>query len=145
MNDFKADCTINLHVESRGNPAKQVWVCSITHAKRGRVLLSRKFLGIVSRDEAEMLALRFGIKQALRLLQEKVDVAATFPLESHLKLENSPGRGRTPELKLLREELVSYWGDFRLKRVAKLLPSEAAVLQDNAEKAFQRKRKQEDE
>ena len=105
MTDFKPDCTINLHVELRGKPAKIVWCCSMEQARAGRVILARRFLGLVNREEAELQVLLFGMRQAARFLQEKVEIRASFSAEDHLLKERSGNR--TPqELKPLRAEAV---------------------------------------
>lgn len=143
MTEFRADCTINLHVESRGKPGKLAWVCSVVHGKRGRVVLARRFMGIASREEVELRALLFGLRQGARFLQEKVDVAANFPLEGILAEGKSAGRV-SPELKPMKEEILKAWGGIRLKRVARVAGEEAVFLREEAEKAYQRKHRQDD-
>ena len=125
MTDFHPDCTINLHLELRGKPAKLAWVCSISHPKSGRIVLARRFLGLVSPEEAQLRALLFGLRQTGRLLQEKVEAAATFPLESWLG-EVEPRR-LAPELKPLREEARRLWDGFRYRRIARLEAEERIV------------------
>lgn len=142
MTDFRPDCTINLHVEPRGKPAKIAWSCSLAHAKRGRIVVARRFLGLVSREEAQLRALLFGLRQAARLLQEKVEIAATFPVEEWLA-DESPRR-LAPELKPLREEAARFWMGFRYRRVARMAEPEARPLREEAEKAFRRRNKQDD-
>ncbi len=138
MNEFKADCTINLHVELSGKPAKVAWACSLVHARRGRVVLARKFLGIVPREEAELEVLQFGLRQATRLLQEKVELNATFPLEGKLSAKKSAKL--EPSLKEKKEQLARLWDGFRLKRAARMSGEEAKLLRETAEKTFVTKR-----
>jgi hypothetical protein len=145
MTEFRADCTINVHIEARGNPAKFAWSCSILYGKRGRVVIARGFLGKSGREEAELAALAFGIGQALRLKQEKVDLAGTFALEGILDAEKPSGRGASESVRLKKRELISVWQGFRLRRVATIRPEEANLLREEAGKAFGRKRKMEDE
>lgn len=140
MTDFRPDCTINLHVEARGKPAKVAWVCSITHARRGRLVLARRFLGLVPRGEAELRALLFGLRETQRLLQEKVEVAATFPLDGLLG-EEIRGRRVPAELAPLREDATRLWNAFRLHRCGRLEGGEALALREDGERAFLRNRK----
>ena len=126
MTDFRADCTINLHAELRGKPAKIAWACSLVHSKRGRIVLARRFVGAVTREEAQLRALRFGLRQASRLLQEKVEANATFALEE-LLAEESPRR-LAPELKPLREEVARVWLTFRHRRIGRLEGAEAVAV-----------------
>jgi hypothetical protein len=139
MTEFKADCTINLHLEARGKPAKIAWACSITHPKHGHLVIARKFLGLVEREEAELESLLFGLRQAARFLQEKVEVNATFPLEGKLREPNTSSRAGIPALRPKREDVVKLWNAFRLRRAARMTGPEAELLRKEAELAFQRK------
>jgi hypothetical protein len=136
MADFKPDCTINLHVEARGKPAKLAWSCSVSHARSGRLALARRFIGLSSREETELRALLFGLRQASRLLQEKVEVAATFGLDGRL----DDSRRVPPELKPLRDEAHRLWEGFRYRRIGKLSPAVSRELGEEAEKAYRRRR-----
>ena len=84
MTDFRPECIINLHAEGRSN-SRWAWSCSITREKHGTVVLARKLLGDVSREEAEIAALEYGFAQANRLLQEKVELCSTFAVEGLLE------------------------------------------------------------
>jgi hypothetical protein len=139
MTDFRPDCTINLHCELRGKPAKIAWSCSIVHPKRGRIVVARRFLGLVSREEAQLRALLFGLREAARLLQEKVEATATFPVEEWLG-EEGPRR-LAPELKPLREEAARCWAGFRYRRAGRMSGEEALALRGEAENAFRRRGK----
>ncbi|HEY8280646.1 MAG TPA: hypothetical protein VIH99_13535 [Bdellovibrionota bacterium] len=142
MTEFRPDCIINLHVEARGRPEKLAWACTIVHAKRGVLVAARKFLGLFPRETAETEALLFGLGQAARLLQEKVEVAATFPLDRMLT-DNISGRRIPPGLKLKSEEIAKVWSGFRFKRITDLRGTEAEGLREDAEKAYERKRRRE--
>jgi hypothetical protein len=142
MTDFRPDCIINLHLELQGKPAKVAWSCSIEHSKRGRIVHARRFLGLVSREEAELKALLFGLRQTARLLQEKVVVAATFPVEAYLA--DVPPRRLPPELKGAREEALRFWTGFRLRRIGRVAGDEARQLRDDAEKSFRRRSRNDD-
>lgn len=106
------------------------------HEKHGRLVQARKFIGQPARDEAELTALLFGLKQAARFLQEKVEVRATFPVDDKLPKGNSSSREPEPGLKL---DVAKAWGSFRLRRVARMDPKEAEILRREAEKAFAKK------
>ena len=151
MTDFHADCTINLHVcargEKRGQPALRSWSCSIQHPKHGRLVLASKAMGTVGKEEAERAALLFGLQQASRFLQEKVEVAATFPLEERLskmkearRKEREPVESEDAREVSPKEELARAWGRFRLRRVVRMQDSEAKLLSNEAEQALRRSR-----
>lgn len=138
MTGFKADCTINFHVENRDKAGKLAWSCSIVHYKRGRVVLAGKMAGHVPREEAELEAVLFGLKQTHRLLQEKVDVAANFPLQGILPEKVHPVQKQKKERgkrDLLREDIGKAWGDFRLKRIVRMTNEEAELLRKEAAQA----------
>jgi hypothetical protein len=136
MTDFRPECIINLHVEIRGKPGRISWACSITREKHGRVVLARKLLGEGLREEAELAALEFGFAQANRFQQEKVEVTATFPLESTLE---GSGRKLSPGLKPRREAVLKAWMGFRLRKLGRMEGPEALALREAAEKAFVRR------
>lgn len=143
MQDFNADCTIKVWVEALGKPAKLAWACEI--AVGGRSLVrARKFLGIVPREEAELSACVFGVSQAARLLQEKVELRASFSAEDTWEKRASPGRGRGPDLQSERTKLARLWNGIRLRRVARLTPAEASAIGAEAKKAFRRHKEEED-
>jgi hypothetical protein len=136
MTGFKADCTINLHVESRGKTGKLAWACSIVHHRLGRIILARKYSADLSKEGAEQEALLFGLQQTQRLLQEKVDVSANFPLQGILPEENLPGRGKRGGLKSkLGEDIAKAWTSFRLRRVTRMAADEAEFLRKEAAQA----------
>lgn len=97
-------------------------------------MLARKFLGIVSRDQAEWSALLFGLKQAERLQQEKVQLCSGFNLSL-----DSPGKHRDPEVQLKKAEAEGIWKSFRLSKTGRVDPEEEAFLQREVAKAFSRK------
>jgi hypothetical protein len=136
MTVFKADCTINLHVDSRGKTGKLAWACSIVHHRRGRIVLARKFVGQVPKAEAEQEALLFGLQQTHRLLQEKVDIAANFPLGELLPRENKSGGGKRASVKSIHsEEIAKAWLGFRLRRITPIVAAEAELLRKEAGQA----------
>ncbi|MGZ3695332.1 MAG: hypothetical protein ACXWQO_14535 [Bdellovibrionota bacterium] len=139
ITEFKADCTVNLWLEANGQPAKRAWICSVEIAGK-RLIVARKFLGIVSVEEAEHLALLFGLRRACRLLQEKVDVLANFPVEGITDGAKKPGRRGGPDLQSVREEIAKLWSSIRLKRTGKLKPESATFLAEEAKKIFRRPR-----
>ncbi len=136
MTGFKADCTINLHVENRGKTGKLAWACSIVHHRLGRIVLARKYSADLSKEQAEQEALLFGLQQTQRLLQEKVDVAASFPLQGMLPNENMPGLGKSGSVKSkMREDITKAWNGFRLRRVTRMAADEAELLRKEAAQA----------
>jgi hypothetical protein len=136
MQDFHADCTINLLVTSRGSPAKHVWSCSLTDRNRVPLVLARRFVGIASRDQVEWRALLFGLSQAHRLQQEKVALCADFTVAP-----GQPGKLRDAALQSMKEQVDELWARFRLHKVEKFFPAERDLLRDWAEEAFARKGK----
>ena len=143
MQEFNADCTINLHVEGGGRHGKIVWACEIVAAGK-RVLLARKFLGAVEREEAELAACLFGLQQAHRLLQEKVELSATFPLLGLWEKKNNPGRNRGPDLQWMKTELSAMWDAFRFKRIKNSSGTELRGVAGEAQKVFHRKKNRRD-
>lgn len=139
MNDFNADCTINLLISGQGRPAKLAWACSVTLRDGQRLVLARKFVGIVSREKLEWEAALFGIQQATRLQQEKV--ALSF--DANLSGINQPAgpKLKDPALQVMREEAEFLWAGFRLRKAARLDEKEAAFLKEESEKAFRRPKK----
>jgi len=84
----------------------------------------------------EKEAVLFGLQQTHRLLQEKVDVAANFPLQSILPDENLAGRGKGGGVKSkLSEDIVKAWLGFRLRRVTRMAADEAELLRKEANQA----------
>lgn len=141
---FKADCTINFHVESLDKSGRLAWSCSIVHYKRGRVVVAAKAAGNVAKEEAQLEAILFGLWQTKRLLQEKVDVAASFPLQGILPEAGSAPQKKTKMEKSdktdgksaqLREDIGKAWEGFRLRRIVKMVPGEAEILRKEASQA----------
>ncbi len=131
MTGFKADCTINFYVGSLDKAGRMAWGCSIIHFKRGRVVLAAKKMGNVAKEEAQLEAVLFGLQQTKRLLQEKVDVAANFPLQIFLpETGKAPGNKKKSEgkLALLREDVERAWEGFRLRRIVRLATEESEIL-----------------
>jgi hypothetical protein len=139
MTGFKADCTINLHVENRGKTGRLTWCCSVVHHSRGRIVLARKLADDLSREDAQREAVLFGLQQTQRLLQEKVDIAANFPVEGMLpEGENMPGRGKGGGVKskqAMSEDIAKAWLSFRLRRVTRMAADEAELLRKEAAQA----------
>lgn len=137
MQGFKADCTINIHVDARDKSGRFTWACSVVHYKRGRVVLASRNAGQVPKAEAEREALLFGLAQTHRLLQEKVDLCANFPLQGMLpRQEEKPsGRPGKPGVESKGDELLRAWEGFRLRRIARMEPGEAELLRKEAAKA----------
>lgn len=134
MQDFHADCTINLFLRAQGKPGKYAWVCSLVTRNSVRLVLARRFLGIVSREKAEWQAALFGLEQAARLQQEKIQLCANFSLS----LE--PGsKHRDPEIQSKKAEAEALWATFRLRKMGKLDAGEEEALSAEAMKAFSRK------
>jgi hypothetical protein len=138
MQDFNADCTINLLVLSQGKPGKYVWACSLLTRKSVRLVLARRFMGMVSSEEAEWNAVFFGLSQAARLQQEKVELSATFPLSIGVD-----SKGRRPEIQWKKAEAEHLWSSFRLKKTGKIHAEEERFLREEAMRAFSRKSRNE--
>lgn len=135
MQDFHADCTINLLVQSQGKPGKYAWVCSLVTRNSVRLLTARRFLGMVSREEAELSCALFGLAQTARLQQEKVQICADFSIP----LDAAAGKHRVPEIQLKRAEAVAIWAGFRLKKIGRVSAEENEFLRAEVAKAFSRK------
>jgi hypothetical protein len=138
MQDFHPECTINLLIQAQGRPSKYVWACSILTRNSVRLVFARRFLGMVSREQAEWNALLFGLRQAERLQQEKVQLSSSFSLSL-----GAAGKLRCPELQSLKAQAEGIWNGFRLRKTGKIDPAEEDFLKESAAKAFSRKRKDE--
>lgn len=136
MTNFNPDCTINLHVET-GAKGRVSWACSVVHYKRGRVVLASRNAGSAPKEAAEREAVLFGLRQTHRLLQEKVDVAANFPLKGMLPAqeEKAAGRRAKPAVESEGDELLRAWEGFRLRRISRMEPGEAELLRKEAARA----------
>lgn len=138
MQDFHPDCTINLLVQSQGKPGKYAWVCSLVTRDSVRLLSARRFLGIVNREEAEWACALFGLEQAARLQQEKVQLCADFSL---LLDPAAGGKHRDPSIQSKKAEAGALWASFRLRKLGKISAEEDGFLRQEAMKAFSRKSK----
>lgn len=138
MTDFHPDCTINILVTGQGRPAKLVWVCSLVMRDGTRLVTARKFTGIASREQVEWTATLFGLRQATRLQQEKVQIRSEFSLPG---IHVSPAsRLRDPALQLMREDAERLWTGFRLRKTGRLDEKEAEYLRNEAASGFRRPR-----
>lgn len=140
MQDFHADCTINILLHTQGKPAKYAWICSLTTRNSVRLLWARKFMGHTSREDAEWHATLFGLRQAHRLLQEKVQFSAPFNAPNL-----SAGKHRDPRIQLMKAESEKLWEAFRLKKQAKILAEEEKFLREEIEKVFFQNRRRRNE
>lgn len=138
ISEFRPECTVNLWLEANGQPAKRAWVCAIEVAGK-RIVTARKFLGIVSVEEAEASVLLFGLRRVRRLLQEKVEVRGNFPVEGMLGKAKAVGRRGEPDLQSERAEITSIWESIRLVRGARITPADGALLAEEAKKVFRRR------
>ena len=122
MQEFKPECTINLHVESLGTPPKYIWNCSIRYHV-SRIVVAKGFTGSKIREDAQLEAALFGMRQAMRLKQEKVALACSFP--GILSL--SPKKNLELQSKI--NEMNSLWQGFRLRKTIELEKNERDFLQ----------------
>lgn len=135
MQEFKADCTINLRLDDGGRQGKYSWSCELDIGGK-KIVTAKRFLGAVSRAEAEAGVVLFGLRQAQRLLQEKVELHANFPVEGIAEKKAFTSRGRGPDLQSERNEIAQLWAGFRLKRIG---PAKAVHVNGGKEK-FRRHR-----
>ena len=105
-----------------------------------RLLWARKFMGHTSREDAEWHATLFGLRQAHRLLQEKVQFSAPFNAPNL-----SAGKHRDPRIQLMKAESEKLWEAFRLKKQAKILAEEEKFLREEIEKVFFQNRRRRNE
>jgi hypothetical protein len=89
MQEFRPDCTINLHLESRGRSAKLVWCCGIRDERGNGLVTVSGFAGTAPRETALLRTLRFGLEQALRLRMEKIEIATDIPVEVYLEADRA--------------------------------------------------------
>ena len=136
MANFNPDCTINLHVEV-SSKGRVTWACSVVHFRRGRVVLAGRSAANSTKEEAEREAVLFGLRQTHRLLQEKVEVTANFPLKGMLppQEEKASGRRSKPAVESEGDELLRAWEGFRLRRISRTEPGEAELLRKEAARA----------
>lgn len=136
MANFNPDCTINLHVDVSAK-GRVSWACSIVHYKRGRVVLAIAKVDDKPKEFAEREAVLFGLRQTHRLLQEKVEVTANFPLKGMLppQEEKPSGRRERADLESEGDEILRAWERFRLRRISRTEPGEAELLRKEAAKA----------
>lgn len=121
MQEFKAECTINLYVEPIGGSSKFAWVCSIRYLL-SRLVVGKGYLGHADREEAQIKAALFGLKQAQRLKQEKVAIASSFSDLLQAK------KTRKKELQSDLDEIKYILEGIRLKKLIELAPEELAYL-----------------
>lgn len=125
MQDFHPDCIINILVTARGQPAKFTWACGLFTRERVPLVIATRFLGHVPREEAEAAALLFGLEQAARLQQEKVQLGGDIAFPGI----NAPaGRGRKGTVPLKMREALALWESFRLRKSASLTEADRAAL-----------------
>ena len=137
MQEFKPDCTINLHLESRGKPAKNIWACSIVDRSGRRLVTALRFAGVINREIAILESAKFGMAQAKRLRMEKVQIASDGAIDSMLQLDRVGGI-RFKELQSLLSEVSNYWIEFRLRKVGKISQGEREFLRKEAESLWKR-------
>lgn len=135
MQEFKPECTINLHVESMGTPPKYIWICSVRYLV-SRVVVAKGFTGSKIREDAQLAAALFGMRQALRLKQEKVALACSFPGILSLSAK------KNLELQSKIEEMHSLWAGFRLKKTMVLDKAERDFLQGESGFSGAKKKKE---
>lgn len=139
MQEFKPDCTINLHLESKGKPSKYAWVCSVSSDKQKNIVVARGFLGITSIELAQALALQFALRFAENLRREKVWLCTSFPAEGMLiddkKIKKS---SRPQEARLQLEEVKKIWESIRLKRWKKIEEKDLKFLREEVNASFAR-------
>lgn len=138
MQDFHPDCTINLLVQSQGKPGKFAWACTLVTRNSVRLLVARRFLGVVNREQAEWSCALFGLEQAARLQQEKVQLSADFSLALD---PAAGGKHRDPAIQSKKAEAEALWASFRLRKQGKISAEEDGFLRQEAMKAFSRKSK----
>lgn len=134
MQDFNVECTINLHVEAYGKPAKYIWCCSLC-LPESRIIFVSGFVGRSTKREAEDKAILFGLEQAHRLRQEKVAISASFPLEGR----PFHGEGGRKKLPLSEELFAGLWEAFRLRKTAPMGKEEREFLSKEARKNLRNK------
>lgn len=137
MQEFKPDCIINLHMESRGKPGKYAWSCSLVDRSGRRLVTAVKFAGVVSRDAVLLESARFGLVQAQRLRMEKIEVASDGSIEGFLASERV-GSKRVRELQSLLDDVIRAWSSFRLRKIGSLAGAERDFLHVQAGTAFKR-------
>lgn len=101
-------------------------------------MLAQNNVDEMGKEEAELRVLLYGLQQATRLLQEKVELRASFPLDKLLPKKISPGKelpflpephGDEKEWrKWAKHTVARTWGGFRLRRLGKFSPEEAELL-----------------
>ncbi len=79
----------------------------------------------------------FGLRQTRRLLQEKVDVAASFPLKGLLprQEEKASGHRSSARIESKGDDLIDAWESFRLRRIADMESGEMELLRKTAAQA----------
>lgn len=137
MQEFKPDCTINLHLESRGRPGKNVWACSIVDRSGRRLVTALRFAGAMGREAAMIECANFGMSQAQRLRMEKVELASDGTIDSMLVPERIGGK-RSKELQSILKNVSNMWIMFRLRKVGVISPEERDYLRGQANSLLKR-------
>ena len=139
MQEFKPDCTIILHLESKGKPSKYAWVCSVSTEKQEHMVIARGFLGMIEHELAEAMALQFALRFVENLRREKVELRTSFPAQGMLEEDKkSKKSGRVREARLQLEEVKKIWEGIRLKRWKKIEEKDLRFLRKEAESSFSR-------
>jgi hypothetical protein len=139
MQDFHADCIINILLQAQGKPAKYAWICSLSTRNSVRLVWARKFMGLVNREEAEWAAALFGLEQAQRLQQEKVQFSAGFSAP-----DPRAGKLRDPRIQSMKARAEKIWESFRLKKEGRISAEEETFLRDEVGKVFFQNRRRRD-
>ncbi len=117
--------TLRTDGASLGNPGHAA-IGAVLEDESGRALarISRR-IGVTTNNRAEYLALIAGLKEALRLGAETLDIK----LDSQLIVRQLNGRYRSKELKALHQETAQLLGKFRSCTI-KHVPREQNRLAD---------------
>lgn len=133
MQDFHADCIINVLVKGFGKPSKHSWVAELCTRNSVSIVSAFKFEGMKSFEEAEANAIQWALQQAQSLLQEKIEIKllSDFNFSPY-----KPGKNHNPALSLKRKDILNLWEGFRLKKTSRLHSNEEQVLCQRLEEAF---------
>ena len=138
MNEFKQECTIILAVREKGK--KFSWVGKLLNQDGECLVLAKKFMGSVSPAAAENAALEFGMEQALRLRQEKVELQTSFPCEKILQENKGKSAKKLPKnLSTSDIRLRELWSSFRLRRCRLISGDEERELLHEIQQEFKSK------
>jgi len=133
MQDFHADCIINVLVKGFGRPSKHSWVAELRTRNSVNIVSAFKFEGIKSFEASEANAIHWALYQAQLLLQEKIEIKllSDFSFSPY-----KPGRNHNPALSLKRKEILNLWEGFRLKKCSRLSSQEEQDLSRGLEESF---------